>query len=142
MALFVEKFGTFGAVIAALACPICFPKLVLVGTALGFGIFAPYERYIALGIQALFVLALWGQWLAYRSHRNKWLLSLAISNTALMFIAYYVIPSSILLQISLLGLVVASVWHAVEARRCARCAEPPGTAASQGDADANRQFPL
>ena len=39
-----------------------------------------------------------------------------------MFIAYYVIPSSILLQISLLGLVAASIWQAVEARRCAKYA--------------------
>ena len=34
--------------------------------------------------------------LAYRAHRNKWL-------------AYYVIPSSILLQIVLVGLVAGSV---------------------------------
>ena len=129
---FVEKFGTVGAVVAALACPICFPKLALVGAALGLGIFAPYERYIALGVQALYVIALVGQGLAYRSHRNKWLLSLAVGNTALMFIAYYVIPSSILLQISLLGLVAASIWQVVEARRCAKCAAQ----------DAKHGFPL
>lgn len=126
----VEKFGTVGAAVAALACPVCFPKLALIGAALGLGIFAPYERYIALAVQALFVIALLGQGLAYRSHRNKWLLALAFVTTALMFIAYYVIPSSILLQISLLGLIVASVWQAVEARRCAKCAaQPPGIAA-------------
>ena len=97
---FVEKFGTVGAAVAALACPICFPKLAVIGAALGLGIFAPYERYIALAVQALFVVALVGQGLAYRSHRNKWLVSLAIVTTALMFVAYYVIPSSILLIVA------------------------------------------
>jgi mercuric ion transport protein len=117
-----QKFGTAGAFLAALACPICFPKLALIGAALGLGIFAPYERYIALAVQAFFVLALCGQVLAYRSHRNKWLLGLAIFTTALMFLAYYVTPSSILLQIALVGLVAGSVWQVLEARRCAKCA--------------------
>jgi len=49
-----EKFGTVGAVLAALACPICFPKVALVGAAVGLGVFAPYEGYIALAVQALF----------------------------------------------------------------------------------------
>ena len=119
---FIEKFGSAGAVIAALACPICFPKVALIGAALGLGIFAPYEKYIALAVQALFVLALAGQGFAYRTHRNKWLLSFSIGTTALMFVAYYVIPSSILLQVSLGCLVVASVWQVIESRRCAKCA--------------------
>jgi hypothetical protein len=66
-----------------------------------------------------------GQVLAYRSHRNKWLVSFAAPVTTLMFIAYYVIPSSILLQIALLGLVAASIWQVIEARRCAKCAPAP-----------------
>lgn len=122
MKLSVEKFGTTGAIVAALACPICFPKLAIAGAAIGLGVFAPYERYIALGVQALFVLAFVGQLLAYRAHRNKWLLILAGATTAAMFFGYYVVPSSILLQISLAGLVAASLWQALEMRRCAKCA--------------------
>ena len=118
----LDKFGSVGAVIAALACPICFPKLALIGAALGLGVLAPYEQYIALVIQGLFVLASFGQYVAYRKHGNKWVLSLSITATILMFLAYYVIPSSILLQLSLGGLVAASVWQVVESRRCARCA--------------------
>ena len=118
----LDKFGSVGAVVAALACPICFPKLALIGAALGLGVFAPYEQYIALVIQGLFVLALFGQFVAFRKHGNKWVLSLAILATVVMFLAYYIVPSSILLQLSLAGLVAASVWQAVESRRCARCA--------------------
>jgi mercuric ion transport protein len=117
-----EKLGTTGAVIAALACPICFPKLALVGTALGLGIFAPYEKYVALGVQALFVMAFVGQALSYRTHRNNWLLGFSGFVTVLVFVGYYVIPSSILLQVSLAGLVIASIWQVVAIKRCAKCA--------------------
>jgi hypothetical protein len=37
---FVEKFGSIGAIIAAAACPICFPKLALIGSAVGLGVLA------------------------------------------------------------------------------------------------------
>ncbi len=117
-----EKLGTFGAVLTAAACPICFPKVAIVGAALGLGAFAPFEGYVVLAVQALFVLAFAGQWLAFRRHRNRWLLALSGVVTLLVFVGYYVIPSAILLQIALLGLVVASVWLVVALRRCAKCA--------------------
>jgi mercuric ion transport protein len=116
-----EKFGTAGAVVTALACPICFPKLAAVGAALGLGIFAPYEKYVAVFVQALFVLAFIGQVLSYRTHRSKPLLGLSGLVTVLLFLGYYVIPSSILLQLALVGLVMASIWQVVAIRRCALC---------------------
>ncbi len=120
-----EKFGPLGAVLAAAACPVCFPKLALVGAAVGLGVFAPFESYVAIGVQVLFVLALIGQILAFPRHQNRWLLALSVATTSLLFVGYYVIPSSILLQASLLGLLAASVWLVVETRRCATCASQP-----------------
>ena len=117
----VEKVGSIGAIIAALACPICFPKLALVGIAVGLGILAPYEGYMAKGVQVLFVVALIGQIGAYRQHHNRWLLSLSALATVLLFSGYYIVPSSLLLQLSLLGLAVSSIWLVVEQRRCAKC---------------------
>ena len=127
-----EKFGTGGAVIAALACPICFPKLALVGTALGLSIFAPYEKYVALGVQALFVVAFVGQALSFRAHGNRRLLAFSAFVTVLVFAGYYVVPSSILLQLALAGLVLASVWQVVVIRRCASCAAGTGRESSRG----------
>src|SRR4051794_27635653 len=100
----LEKFGSIGAMIAALACPICFPKLALIGAAIGFGSLRPFEPYIALGVQALFVVAFVGQALADRRHRNSWLLGVAGATTILLFVGYYVFPSVILLQIALVSL--------------------------------------
>jgi mercuric ion transport protein len=122
----VEKFGTFGAFLFALACPICFPKLVVVGAALGLGAFAPYEGYLALAVQALFVVALIGQIFAYRTHRKWTLVALSGAATATLFAGYYVVPSSTLIQVALAGLVAASVWQIVALKRCEKCAEGGG----------------
>ena len=116
--------------LAALACPICFPKLALIGAAVGLGVFAPFEGYIAIGIQVLFILALIGQALAYPRHRNVWLLLLSVATTTLLFAAYYLFSSSVLIQLSLVGLVAASVWLFVELKRCAKCEAGPGRASS------------
>lgn len=128
----LEKTGTVGAVIAALACPICFPKIALIGAAVGLGVFAPFEGYIAIGVQVLFVLAFIGQVLSYPRHRNRWLLGLSVLATALLFVAYYVYASTLLLEASLALLVAASVWLVIENRKCARCEAQ----ASKAEADA------
>lgn len=120
----VEKIGTAGALLAALACPICFPKWAIIGLALGLGVFAPYERYVALAVQALFVVAFIGQYLAFRRHRRRALVVFSLATTVLLFAGYYLIPSALLLQISLAGLAAASVWLFLEMRRCARCPAP------------------
>lgn len=123
----VEKLGSVGAVVAALACPICFPKIALIGALLGLGVFAPYEGYVALGVQGLFLIAFIGQYLAFRRHRNRALLALSGAATVSLFTGYYVFPSAILLQAALAGLGVASVWLVVELRRCAKCPQVPTT---------------
>jgi mercuric ion transport protein len=117
----VEKVGSIGAIIGALACPICFPKIAIVGFAIGLGVLAPFEGYVAKGVQALSLIAFIGQLLAFRQHGNPWLLGLSLLTTLLLFIGYYVVPSSTLLQLSLCGLVISSIWLVIEQRRCADC---------------------
>ena len=108
--LSLEKLGTGGALLAALACPVCFPKFALIGAALGLGVLAPFEGYTALAVQGLFVVAWLGHVIAFRRHRNRVLLAFATIVTLLLFVGSYVYPSAILLQSALLGLVVASGW--------------------------------
>ena len=93
--------------------------------AVGLGVLAPYEDYIAKGVQVLFVVALIGQIVAYRQHQNGWLLSLSALVTVLLFSGYYIVPSSLMLQLSLLGLAISSIWLVVEQRRCAKYCAPP-----------------
>ena len=116
-----EKVGSIGAVIGALACPICFPKIAVLGAAVGLGVLAPFEGYLAKGVQALFLMAFVGQLMAFRQHGNRWLLALSFLTTLVLFSGYYVVPSSLLLQLSLCGQVISSIWLVIEQRRCAHC---------------------
>jgi mercuric ion transport protein len=113
--------STAGAVLAAAACPVCFPKFALLGAAFGLGALAPYEGYFAIGVQALFLLSLAGHAWAYRRHRNGWIVALATGATVMLFSGFYVVSSSIMLQFALGVLIAASVWLAIELRRCAAC---------------------
>src|SRR5215475_3067343 len=80
---------------------------------------APYEGYMAKGVQVLFVVALIGQIVAYRQYQNRWLLSLSALATVLLLSGYYIVPSSLLLQLSLLGL--ANLKHLVGGRTASLC---------------------
>jgi len=70
---FLEKIGSIGAVVAAAACPVCFPKLALIGALFGLGAFGAYESQIFVAAQALasgaavFAGLYWigSEWLAY-----------------------------------------------------------------------------
>lgn len=124
----LEKAGTFGALLAAAACPVCFPKLALIGAAFGFGALAPYEGYALIVVLALVAVAWLAQWAAFRRHRNRSLFGLATVATATLCAGYFVAGSTLMMQAALIALLVASAWLVVELRRCARCvpeATPP-----------------
>jgi len=117
----LEKFGSFGAILAAMACPVCFPKLALVGAILGMGALKPFETVFFFGSQLLVLSALGGHGLSYKKHQNKKLLSLAIVSALTFFVSLYVAASEILSYLAFGGLIVATVWLVAENRRCAKC---------------------
>ncbi len=80
---FIEKFGSIGAFLTALACPACFPLLAVASAALGFGVFQPLE-----GIFKIFVfIALIGNILAYLKHRKALPLTFGVIGSFLIFFA-------------------------------------------------------
>jgi hypothetical protein len=85
----LDKFGSIGALVAAAACPVCFPKLALIGAVFGLGAFSAYETQLVIAAQALVVLAVAGHVLAYRGHRRRWLLGLAIGSAIAVFAGLY-----------------------------------------------------
>ena len=117
----LEQFGSFGAIIAAMACPICFPKLALLGALVGMGALAPYETAFFFGAQILVVLAVVGHAISYKKHQNWKVLSLAVVSAILLFISLYVYVSEMLSYLAFSGLIIATVWLIFENRRCARC---------------------
>ena len=116
----IEKIGTIGAVLAAAACPACFPMLAVAGTALGLGIFRPFEGWVFIVFQVLVIIAMLRNLLSFVRHRRAVSLIIGLAAPLLIFFALYVRFDQLLLYVGLLGLVVASVWNYVANRQCAR----------------------
>ena len=75
MKYLLDKGGTLGALIAAVAAPCCFPLLAPLGFALGFGALLPWAEYALYGVVVCAVVAMAGSVMAFRSHRHLgWLL--------------------------------------------------------------------
>jgi mercuric ion transport protein len=116
---FLDKLGGIGAVVAAAACPVCFPKLALIGALFGLGAFGAYEAQLFIAAQALVVVSMIGHGLSYLRHRNRWLLGGALASGAAVFAGLYWIGSEWLAYAGLLGLVAASVpqlWGRIRPR--------------------------
>lgn len=104
----LEKIGSVGAVLAAAACPLCFPKLALIGAFFGLGALSAFEYQFLLAAQALVVLAVAGHVLSYFRHRNRWLLGSAVLGGVAVFAGLYPLGSELLVYAGLAGLVAAS----------------------------------
>ena len=121
MKLPLEKLGTIGALLAAIVCPICFPKLALIGAALGLGALAPFEGWFAAAAQVFLVLAVMGHLVAYRRHRSPWVPLLAGVGAALVLGALWVKYNEALVYLGLLAVVAATVWSVFALRKCSTC---------------------
>jgi hypothetical protein len=108
MKAWIEKASSVGAVVAAAAYPVCFPKLALLGALFGLGAFGAYESQLFLAAQALVVIAVIGHALSYLRHRNAWLLAGAIAGAAAVFVGLYWAGSEALVYAGFAGLVAAS----------------------------------
>jgi mercuric ion transport protein len=115
----LERVGSFGAIVAAAACPICFPKLALIGALFGFGVLAKYEVVFLYMAQILIILALVGHIISYKRLQNIALLILAFTSVILFFMSLYVFTSELLSYIALAGMIAAMAWMMFEERRCA-----------------------
>ena len=104
----LEKIGGFGGLIAAAACPVCFPKLALIGALFGLGALGAYESQLFIAAQVLIALAVLGHVLAYRRHRKRWLLGLGIASGAAVFGGLYLLRSEAVSYAGFAGLVAAS----------------------------------
>jgi MerC mercury resistance protein len=112
----LEEIGSIGAVVAAAACPICFPKLALIGALFGLGAFSAYEYQFLIAALVLVGLAAAGHLLSYRRHRNRWLLGSALAGASAVFTGLYVAGSELLVYAGLAALVAASsadLWRRI-----------------------------
>jgi mercuric ion transport protein len=115
------NFGSFGAVVAAAACPFCFPKLALLGALFGLGTLVKYEVLFFYAAHILIVIALIGHIIAYQKLQNRGLLALAVFSAIIFFVSLYIFVSENLSYLALTGLVTATIWMIIESRRHVSC---------------------
>ena len=118
MNLKLEKIGAFGTLVAAAACPICFPKLALIGALIGLGTLVEYEYYFYIAFQVLALVTFTGVFLSYRKQRDQKILILAFASVALFFTSLYLIVNEYLSYLALAGLVASVIWQLVEVKKC------------------------
>ena len=105
----LDKLGSFGSVVAAAACPVCFPKLALIGAIFGLGAFGSYEGQLFWAAQALVVIAVLGHALAFLQHRRAWMLAAAALGGVAFFAGLYLLRSEAVVYAGLAALVGTSV---------------------------------
>lgn len=113
----LDRFGSIGALVAAAACPVCFPKLALIGAVFGLGALSAYESQLVIAAQLLVVLSVAGHALAYRRHRRRWLLALAAAGGLAFFAGLYLLEP--LAYAGFAGLLAASgadLWQRLPRR--------------------------
>lgn len=104
----LEKLGSFGSIVAAAACPICFPKLALIGAFFGMGGLGAYEWQFLIASQLLVGVAVAGNVLAYLRHRKLWILLVALFGGATFFAGLYVVGSEAVVYAGFAALVAGS----------------------------------
>jgi hypothetical protein len=120
MKAWLDKAGSIGSVVAAAACPACFPKLALVGALFGFGALSAYEYQLFIAAQVLVGVAMVGAVPAYLRHRNGWLLGAALGSGAAVFAGLYLFGSEWIVYTGLAGLAATSatdLWKRIVRRR-------------------------
>jgi len=113
--------STFSTFISVVACPVCFPKIAIIGSLFGLNYLAEYEIYFFYAFHAFIVFMLYKQIRFYRLSNNKALLALATVSTALFFVSLYFVVNEWLSYLALAGIVSATIWSSREKTSCQQC---------------------
>jgi MerC mercury resistance protein len=112
----LDRIGSAGAIVAAIAAPCCFPLFAAVGAAAGLSVFERYEGAVLLIFQGFALLTLAGLALSFRRNRNFGPLIIGAVSCAALAIHFYLSFSLALLYSGLLGLIAATVWNYLSTR--------------------------
>lgn len=107
----LDRIGSIGALIAAIAAPCCFPLFAAAGTALGLGALGQYEGVVLYLFQAFALLSFVGLIVAFRQHRNLAPMIVGFASIVALAYHFYVSYSLALLYAGLFGLLAATFWN-------------------------------
>lgn len=107
----LDKVGSLGALIAAVAAPCCFPIFAAVSAAAGLGVFGRYETLVLYLFQAFALLSFIGLAAGFWRHRHIGPLAMGAASMALLAFTFYGSFRTPTLYTGLLGLMAATVWN-------------------------------
>ncbi len=116
-----EKVPSFGAIVAAAGCPICFPALAAVGSVFGLSALAAYENQFILVTQIFVALSLVFAVLSFRRTRVKLSLMIALLSGVLIFGSWYIFWNEALVYLGLAGIFISAVWNIRLEKRIREC---------------------
>lgn len=126
----LDKIGTIGLFLAAIATPCCFPLFGFLLAAFGLGsaeLFGGFTEYI---FQGLVLIALTGTFISWRQHKNIVPMLIAIVSGGAIFYAYNFSFDSKTIYTGMLGLLASSGLNYYISRKykiaCATCAVVEG----------------
>jgi len=113
----LDRVGSIGALLAAIAAPCCFPLFAALSAALGLGALGRYETIVLYAFQAFALLSLAGLALAVPRHRHFGPVILGLLSVALLAYTFYRAFDVITLYGGLFGLLAATLWNYLSSRR-------------------------
>ncbi|MBI3510740.1 MAG: MerC domain-containing protein [Bacteroidetes bacterium] len=122
----LDKIGTIGLFLAALATPCCFPLFAFVFSAFGLGsteLFGGWTEYI---FEGLVLISLIGFFISFRQHKNIFPFIIGLISGSIIFYSYNFSFNNVLIYSGMFGLLFATVlnffinWKNKTA--CATCA--------------------
>jgi MerC mercury resistance protein len=116
----LDRIGSAGALVAAIAAPCCFPLFAAVGTAAGLSALGRYEGVILLIFQGFALLTLAGLAFSFRRNRKFGPLIIGVVSCAALASHFYRTFSLALLYGGLFGLIAATVWNYLSTSRTKR----------------------
>lgn len=123
----LDKLGAVGSFLAAAACPACFPLLGIVGSAVGLGVFKPFEGIVFYVFQVLVLIGLIGNVSAYFNHRKIFPLVIGVGSPILIFFSLYGIYLQWILYAGLFGMMAAAILNFSTIKRCQIKVEGPSS---------------
>ncbi|PHR90766.1 MAG: hypothetical protein COA78_34445 [Blastopirellula sp.] len=106
---FIDKVGSLGALLSAMACPVCWPLFATLGSSIGLGVLAPWEGVISNYVFPLFVLvAVVGGVISFRAHKQPLPLIVEIVSGLLIIFGIYASWQPTFVYIGIFGLLLSS----------------------------------
>jgi uncharacterized membrane protein len=112
MKLSMDRLGTVGLFLTAIASPCCFPLFGILLASFGLGSFELFGGFTMWVFQGFVVLSVLGTWLSYRQHRHKPPLVLAILSAALILYSYHLVQAdywTYMMYAGMFGLMLSAI---------------------------------